>query len=244
MAITPGIRVKHYPIKPFTAYQRDLDGRTVILLSAQDFKWCQYMYQFSHELCHVATNYDSPPRPHEFGWLEETICELASWTTLGNLSNYWKVDPPFANWKNYWGAIREYRQESIDSYKKTADPRPLKQWFRSELPSLRTDSLQREKNAKIALAIMPHFYEHASGWKAASQVKFLAGVPWDERRVIFYGLGDSGTGGRNGIASNIGGIDLINADSQFVDSHKCLTTPPMTTIPAATFPDKDPPLSA
>jgi hypothetical protein len=167
IAITVNIRVKHCPNGPITSYQRDSDGRTVIFLSAQDLYWCRYMYQFSHELCHIATNYDSPRRLHEFGWLEETICELASWTTLRTISTHWRVHPPFAHWKSYSSEIRKYRQKRIDSYKETADPRPLKQWFQSELSSLRMDSFQREKNAKIALAIMPFFYEHASGWKAA-----------------------------------------------------------------------------
>jgi hypothetical protein len=47
---------------------------------------------------------------------------------------------------------------------------PLKQWFQAELSSLRANSIQREKNAKIGLAIMPYFYEHGSGWKAAAKL--------------------------------------------------------------------------
>jgi hypothetical protein len=142
MAIAVNIWVKHLPGVPVTWYQLDQDGRTVITLTAQDRYWCQYMYQFSHELCHVATNYDSPLRSPEFGWLDETICELASWTTLTTLSNRWKVDPPFPTWKGYSSSIEEYRQETIDSYKKIVDPRPLRQWFQSESSSLRKNSTQ------------------------------------------------------------------------------------------------------
>ena|ERR1700692_4042698 len=177
MAIAVNIRARYSPDRPRTLYQLDPDGRTVILLSAQDRRWSKFMYQFSHELCHVATNYNSSLRSPEFCWLDETICELASWTTLRTLSNRWTVDPPFSHlkeysssWKAYSSSIGDYLQETIDSYKRSADPRPLKQWFQSELSSLRANPIQREKNAKIALAVMPHFDEHASGWKAATKL--------------------------------------------------------------------------
>src|SRR6202011_617540 len=92
MTLTVNIRVKHSPGSPLALYQKDPDGRTVISLSAHYLFLCKYMYEFSHQLCHVATNFKSPKRSPEFGWLEETVCELASWTTLKTLSNRWKVD--------------------------------------------------------------------------------------------------------------------------------------------------------
>jgi hypothetical protein len=36
--------------------------------------------------------------------------------------------------------------------------------------SLKENSIRREKNAKIGLAIMPHSYEQAAGWKAATKL--------------------------------------------------------------------------
>jgi hypothetical protein len=170
LAIAVDIRVKCLPGVPRTWYQPEPDGRIVVSLATQDRNWCQYVYQFSHELCHIATNYGSPQRSPEFGWLDEVICELASWTALRTLSNQWKVHPPFPNWKDYSSSIRKYRGETIDSYKKVADPKPLKQWFQSELPSLRANSIQREKNAKIGLAIMSYFYERGPGWSAAAKL--------------------------------------------------------------------------
>jgi hypothetical protein len=161
MTIAVNIRVNFAPGEPCVWDQSDPDGRTVITLNVQDRNWSQYMYQFSHELCHVATNYRQ--RSPEFCWVDETICVLASWTVLRALSSRWKVDPPFPNWKGYSSEIRNYRQGRIDDSKRSSDPRPLKQWFQAQLFSLRTNPVQREKNAKIGLAIMPYFYEHASG---------------------------------------------------------------------------------
>jgi hypothetical protein len=185
MDITLRLRVKYFPGVPLTWNQLDPDGRTVISLTAQDRNWCQYMYQFSHELCHVATNSDSSQRSPEFGWLDETICELASWTTLRTLSYQWKVHPPFPNWKDYSSSIREYRQGRIDYYKRSADPRPLKQWFESELSSLRENPIQREKNAKIGLAIMPYFYEYGSGWKEAAKLNTWPVFPGTSIKSFF-----------------------------------------------------------
>lgn len=72
--------------------------------------------------------------------------------------------------QRYSSEIGSYRQGIFDRSKKSADPRPLKHWFQSELSSLRGNSIQREKNAKIALEIMPFFDERASDWKAATKL--------------------------------------------------------------------------
>lgn len=37
--------------------------------------YCQFAYQFAHELCHLLIGEGTP---EEYGWLEESLCELAS----------------------------------------------------------------------------------------------------------------------------------------------------------------------
>ena len=64
-----------------------------IRISARDTYWCQYVYQFSHELCHVMTGFDRN-REHKHKWFEESLCELASLFVLHQLADGWKERPP------------------------------------------------------------------------------------------------------------------------------------------------------
>ena len=64
-----------------------------IRISARDTYWCQYVYQFSHELCHVMTNFDRH-KEHKHKWFEESLCELASLFVLHRLATIWKEHPP------------------------------------------------------------------------------------------------------------------------------------------------------
>ena len=64
-----------------------------IRISARDTYWCQYVYQFSHELCHVLVNFDRA-RGHRHKWFEESLCELAALFVLHRLPEAWKDRPP------------------------------------------------------------------------------------------------------------------------------------------------------
>jgi hypothetical protein len=163
------LRVEFWESPPIVSYQLDPDGRTRVFLSASDSFWCQYAYQFSHEICHIATNFDRAVRlANPFGWLDETVCELGALATLRGLARKWRSSPPVNLQPAYSQRVREYREDIIKGYKQKLDSRPFKTWFSSELPSLRTNSIQREKNAKIAFEIMPFFHEGGSGWGAAA----------------------------------------------------------------------------
>ena len=67
---------------PFTVYEK---RPYQVFLSATDTYWSQYVYQFSHELCHVLTHFDSYKK-HKHKWFEESLCELASLHVLRSLA--------------------------------------------------------------------------------------------------------------------------------------------------------------
>ena len=64
-----------------------------VRLSARDTYWCQYVYQFAHELCHVMINFDRH-RAHKHRWFGEALCELASLFVLHRLAAAWAEGPP------------------------------------------------------------------------------------------------------------------------------------------------------
>ncbi len=71
---------------PMVSYEKIADDRTLILLSSiKGNLWAQIAYQLSHELCHIHANY-TEQRGHVFKWLEESICELASFCNMLKMS--------------------------------------------------------------------------------------------------------------------------------------------------------------
>jgi|SRR5579871_3416141 len=84
--------------------------------------WCKLAYQFGHELGHVLCNswqrQDKPRLPSQ--WLEEALVEAFSIRGLGLLADSWEQRPPFPNDAAFAHAIRKYRQDLIERYRKPA----------------------------------------------------------------------------------------------------------------------------
>ena len=62
--------------------------------SARDRKWAKFGYQFSHEFCHVLSNYENL-KANPNNWFHEAICELASVFTLRRMAERWPTHPPY-----------------------------------------------------------------------------------------------------------------------------------------------------
>ena len=99
---------------PIVHYQRNVVGEIVMKLDTQDYLWCQYVYQFAHEFCHILCGYrDQPWKGHN--WFEETLCEMASLFVLRRLSATWEAAPPYPAWRAYAPEFRRYAQTVMDS---------------------------------------------------------------------------------------------------------------------------------
>ena len=88
----PALLVKNRAdgIEPMAAY-KPCNGRVVIYLATQGTAyWAQIAYQLAHELTHVHANFTAQ-RDHEFKWIEEALCELASWCLLHCLATCWQT---------------------------------------------------------------------------------------------------------------------------------------------------------
>lgn len=79
-----------------------------IRITADDDRWCQVVYQISHEMCHYAMRHNKTDKNYVLKWFEETICETFSIYSLNYFSEHWtecrlgNVDPGYAN------SIRNY----------------------------------------------------------------------------------------------------------------------------------------
>ena len=71
---------------PIVLYQRGKQGEYIVKLNTQDRFWCQYAFQFSHEIGHILCGYKDGDASNL--WFEETLGEVASLYALLRLKNH------------------------------------------------------------------------------------------------------------------------------------------------------------
>ena len=133
-------------------------------LSARDTYWSQYVYQFSHELCHILTNFDRA-KQHRHKWFEESLCELSSIFVLHRLAETWAESPPASVLEaaDFAPNHGEYA-ESIKAKYIMSSNKNISRWFAENIAVLETSSVQRELNGVVAVALLDCFCENPSLW--------------------------------------------------------------------------------
>ena len=168
---------------PKTRLRNSTKDPIVIQLTAQDTHWCQYAYQFSHEICHVLSNYERLDEENPNGWFHEAICELASVFTLRRMAERWPANPPYANWSSHAGALASYADDRLACEERQLPPGvALPEWLASHESKLRTDRYQRPENAKVAYALLPTFENAHEGWNAVRHLPNSTGLLGDYLR--------------------------------------------------------------
>ena len=139
-----------------------------VRLSARDTYWCQYVYQFAHELCHVMINFDRH-RAHQHRWFSEALCELASLFVLHRLAGAWAEDPPdgVAEAAAFAPHLATYAARVAERY---ARPGDLPRWLADHLPALEADPYGRDRNGVMAVNLLPRFLESPSLWRDCSRL--------------------------------------------------------------------------
>jgi hypothetical protein len=167
-----GFHIFHNPETPITLFDHTADDRIAIGLNSKDTFWSQYAYQYSHEFLHALAGHSNDWRKTDIRgkktnhWLEESLCEAASLFALRAMAKSWRENPPYPNWRDYSQSLHEYAEERIGTTRIAYPDDDFTAWFRSEQPSLRDHSTQREKNNRIALLLLPLFENHPAGWES------------------------------------------------------------------------------
>ena len=140
---------------PIAMYRRRGQEFDTVLLSNSPLDYRpQIMYQFSHEFCHVISDYNrirSTESKNE--WLHETLCELASIFVL-----HATEEPAL---KRY---IDDYLEESIQ---RLATITEFGEWLENNEDRLRElprGELDRKTNAVVAYRLHPLFSDHPKIW--------------------------------------------------------------------------------
>jgi len=150
----PALQIRNTADGPMTLYQRGEEGQYVILLNTRDRRWCQYVFQFAHELGHIVCGFKKKGSHHR--WLEESISEVASLFVLQKMSTAWKEHPPLPDQSSYFEEFPRYLKSRINRVPKM-DPFPFKQWWQKNRNALEMDSTLRLKNLTIAKQLLPLF---------------------------------------------------------------------------------------
>ena len=150
---------------PFAFYQKGPNGEYVILLSAKNRRWAQYVYQFSHEVCHILSNHDRHAKPNQ--WFEEAMCEAAALFTLRSMASTWESSPPFPDWKDYASNLRVYAERLFREPHRTL-PRetPVGTWYAANQQAVRENPYLRDKNEVCANLLLPLFERNPEHWAA------------------------------------------------------------------------------
>ena len=169
---------------PITLFQRGPAGEFQVRLATGGTLWAQYSYQFAHEFCHIMCHYveDEPSNK----WFEESLCEMASIYALRQMSETWKKEPPYPNWRDYSKALYDYAEDLV---KKGQLPpgQDLAAWYKAHEAELRKEPCNRDLNRVVSLVLLPMFEEHPGNWEA---VATLNAAPVKEPRTFAKYLSD------------------------------------------------------
>lgn len=179
----PGIFVYKAMLSPITLFHPREDGRVSIGLTADQTFWCQFAFQFAHELCHVVIGHlHRSVRPYleasqsSNDWLEESLCELASLYTLKSMAIAWAVSPPYPNWLSYRCHLDEYARERLETSQACWDENKyesLSAFIAKHESRMRSESCIRELNNLVALKLFPIFERCPQGWDTLRYYKLI-----------------------------------------------------------------------
>nr|WP_314783128.1 hypothetical protein [uncultured Porphyromonas sp.] len=135
------------------------DNCIIFLHCPSDASGLQYAYQFAHEFCHWLIGGSLSGELCGLFWLEETVCELASFHCLSVLRDKWTQLAP------------SYPLPHVDDYilRMLSDglppaPIPLRGYIARHREELYTPAYHRDLYSRMALALHPHFLGTPELW--------------------------------------------------------------------------------
>ncbi|MBS5368347.1 MAG: hypothetical protein KHY19_02595 [Coprobacillus cateniformis] len=159
----------------------------IIFLTCDCLKPNQLAYQLSHELCHFCINnlnYDT-----NMLWFEESLCEMASYYFLKEMTFYWKEKFPnciSSDNDKYYPLFQKY---AIDDMKKAIpfDIANLKE-SNDTLSILEENGTNREYNAYVAIKLLPIFESYPGLWKTITCFKDIHKLNLEDFLLEWYSL--------------------------------------------------------
>lgn len=160
------IIVRHSDSGPIVLFRQGPAGEYIVKLDVEGTYWAQFTYQFSHELCHILTNYEKKTS-RKNKWFEESLCEMASMFALRRMAVTWRTSPPYPHWKSFAPALRKYADD-LQAKKERQLPQgtTLAKWYRDNEQGLRKNPTLRSKNGVVANELLGLFEAGPESWAA------------------------------------------------------------------------------
>ena len=171
---------------PISLYERGQNGEYIVLLDVGGRYWAQLAYQFSHEACHLFSNYDlAPNNITRQQWFEESLCEAFSLFILKQMAQQWTDNPPYPNWQSYAAELHKYA-DNMQQQKHRTFAKNLSDWYRQQKPVLEDNpyARNRELNEKIASHLLAQFEASPQDWAAINYLNL--GDDTDDRSLSKY----------------------------------------------------------
>lgn len=160
--------VKNDSSGPVSLYEKGDNDEYIIMLNVNGRYWAQLAYQFSHEMCHVLSNYDlAPHNITRQQWFEEALCEAFSLFALEKMAQYWETNPPYPHWQEYAPKFREYQQGLIQqTHRQLPQSMKLPKWYQAYAKTLSADPYAqgRDLNELVANQLLPIFVQKPEAW--------------------------------------------------------------------------------
>lgn len=149
---------------PIALYRRSDRGEIEIRLNTNGSYWSQYAYQFAHEFCHVLCGFHKDSRHL---WFEEVLCETASHFALRTMARSWADAPPYPNWRDYRDSLRTYADQiAVRVLLPELQRDGLARFFLNHRETMQANPTDRDRNAAIAVILLPHFEQDPARWEA------------------------------------------------------------------------------
>ncbi len=173
--------VSHTRNAPIVLYEKAPGGEYQVYLAAKDRRWAEFVYEFSHELCHIVANYEhhAPPHNTRHQWFEEALCETASLYTLKRFSATWSESPPRPEWVAYAPSMHRYTERMVNEpHRRLPEHSTLADWLRRNAHVLRDNPYLRDRNEVVANQLLPILEGNPESWEAIGFLNLE--VPDDE----------------------------------------------------------------
>ncbi len=129
--------------------------------------WCRFVYEFSHEFCHIYCD------PRVNNWLIETFCDLASIYFLDKMGTEWQAKGiTFGD--HFLGYKHDYIASQLSS-KRLEGYNLDRTWLKKEIQELKA-SVDRELNSAVAIELFPSFKANPDLWKLLPYLSKSTGI--------------------------------------------------------------------
>ncbi|QTR51293.1 hypothetical protein [Candidatus Thiothrix anitrata] len=155
---------------PRAMYAKGPNGEYIVQVQASGNYWARIAYQFSHEMCHLMSNYDlAPDNVSGQQWFEEALCEAFGLFTLERMADAWAENPPYPNWRDYAPHLREYSQNNQqETHRQLPKGMKMPAWYQQYREVLRADpyAQDRDLNEVVSNQLLPILSSTPQGWTA------------------------------------------------------------------------------